>query len=488
MLKRKSISEVPKISAKIEILRSNDLYLEGHFGSVTCIAFCNTGPNFFTGSSDSTVRFWSILTRVQLYVFYGHKYQISSIAVTKSDSHIISCSESPEYTNDHTIRIWNITSKALESVLSGHSKRIISLCITENQNLIVSGSADTHIKLWSLPKPSLLYTFQGHTSKINAVASYKSFILSASDDCTVKLWNTASLSLEKTLSREREPVSCLVVSTNYAVWSVNLIAKVWDLQNSREIGVFQGHEYCITSLVATRNYIVSLSRESKAIIWDCSRLNTVKTHVFKSGCISIAASQDEGFIVTGYNYDADLMKICGFWDSDTALEFFAHIFEVTCMALSKDNAILVSGSRDCQVIVWDFLAKTGIVKLHGHSFTVSCVAISRDNRFVIAGSYDHTVRLWDLQTMQEAIVLAEHCAVVTCVEFTLCNSFAFSAARDHSLRISDLHKERKRVLLQKKSSNITSMILCRSGRYLICGDSEKSLMVFKVSLLKFGFV
>jgi len=63
-----------------------------------------------------------------------------------------------------------------------------------------------------------------------------------------------------------------------------------------------------------------------------------------------------------------------------------HQDEVTCVAVSmNDKAQVISGSRDCNLIVWD--ADTGgeVFTLSQHSAPVTGVAISADSLVAVSG-------------------------------------------------------------------------------------------------------
>ena len=64
---------------------------------------------------------------------------------------------------------------------------------------------------------------------------------------------------------------------------------------------------------------------------------------------------------------------------------------VTCIALSRNGNLVVSGSDDLLLQVWD--AKTGeqLMELQGHTSRINSVAFSFDGNQIVSGSDDQSV-------------------------------------------------------------------------------------------------
>ena len=75
-----------------------------------------------------------------------------------------------------------------------------------------------------------------------------------------------------------------------------------------------------------------------------------------------------------------------------------HSDTVKALALSPDNTLLVTGSRDQTAIVWDLATGQQLFTLRGHQDDVIDMAFGTDGDDVITAAEDGLVILWDLST------------------------------------------------------------------------------------------
>lgn len=62
-----------------------------------------------------------------------------------------------------------------------------------------------------------------------------------------------------------------------------------------------------------------------------------------------------------------------------------HTDHVTCVAANK--SLVVSGSRDANLIVWDILTGADLHTLTAHLGYVTCVQVSADGTLAVSGKY-----------------------------------------------------------------------------------------------------
>ena len=77
-----------------------------------------------------------------------------------------------------------------------------------------------------------------------------------------------------------------------------------------------------------------------------------------------------------------------------------HLDSVTCIAISPNGKILVTGSADLSIKLWNLQTGALIKTLYGHSDRVASVAISVDGSRLVSSSIDDEIILWNLQTAE----------------------------------------------------------------------------------------
>ncbi|XP_041104104.1 neurobeachin-like protein 2 isoform X1 [Polyodon spathula] len=154
-------------------------------------------------------------------------------------------------------------------------------------------------------------------------------------------------------------------------------------------------------------------------------ISNPKTQRFLLGPLSPGVELTSKILVV--SHDGKLLFSGGHWDNSlrvTALgkgkvvgQLSRHIDIVTCLALDLCGIYLISGSRDTTCMVWQVqqqggfscgLAPKPIQVLYGHNDEVTCVAISTELDMAVSGSKDgtlivHSVRRGQfLRTLQPA--------------------------------------------------------------------------------------
>jgi len=118
-----------------------------------------------------------------------------------------------------------------------------------------------------------------------------------------------------------------------------------------------------------------------------------------------------------------------------------HANWVTCIATSENPDMLLSGSRDKTIVIWNLTRNSeqgyGVPRreLTGHSHFVQDVVISSDGQFGLSGSWDGTLRLWDLNSGVTTRRFVGHTKDVLSVAFSADNRQIVSGSRDRTIKL-----------------------------------------------------
>ena len=111
--------------------------------------------------------------------------------------------------------------------------------------------------------------------------------------------------------------------------------------------------------------------------------------------------------------------------------FSGHTGDVNSVIFSLDGALLVSGSDDKTVKLWDIQTGGVIKTFHGNTDQVRSVSISLDCTMVASGSDDKTIHIWDILTGECHCIIRKHIRCVTSIGFSPINSqLLISASHD----------------------------------------------------------
>lgn len=87
------------------------------------------------------------------------------------------------------------------------------------------------------------------------------------------------------------------------------------------------------------------------------------------------------------------------------LKLYGHKLPITSIDISSDNSLLVSGSVDKDLRLWDLQFGHCIKTIFAHSEPLTCVKFIQDTHYVLTGSKDGHLKLWDGDSYQLIIDL-----------------------------------------------------------------------------------
>ena len=141
-----------------------------------------------------------------------------------------------------------------------------------------------------------------------------------------------------------------------------------------------------------------------------------------------------------------------------------------CLTFSLDGTLLISGSDDETVKIWDVQTGGVINTFHGHRNSVLSVSISIDSTMIASVSRDETIHLWNIQT-RECCQIIEQQAQVEHVIFSPTDPQYLMSLSDEKVWQWDINGHQIRPpygnSFVASSSDSTQPISCQGGAVVV---------------------
>lgn len=116
-------------------------------------------------------------------------------------------------------------------------------------------------------------------------------------------------------------------------------------------------------------------------------------------------------------------------------EFTEHKRSITTVCVSPNSKLLLSGSEDRTLKLWNLSTGELVQTFYGHTKAVTAAAFSISGKYILSGSGDETVRLWEVSSGRCLRSIAGHWAEVTSVCFAPNGLLIASASEDKTIKV-----------------------------------------------------
>lgn len=263
---------------------------------VTCLQFDT--DKILTGSDDTNINVYDTKSGALRSRLEGHEGGVW--ALQYEGNTLVSGS------TDRSVRVWDIEKGRCTQVFQGHTSTVRCLVILKptkigetldgkpitmpKEELIITGSRDSTLRVWKLPKPgdrSVIQTgssaandldnpyfvraLTGHHHSVRAIAAHGDTLVSGSYDCTVRVWKVSTGETVQRLQGHTQKVYSVVLdhARNRCIsGSMDNLVKVWSLETGQCIFTLEGHTSLVGLLDLSHARLVSAAADSTLRIWD----------------------------------------------------------------------------------------------------------------------------------------------------------------------------------------------------------------------------
>ncbi len=244
--------------------------------------------------------------------------------------------------------------------------KISSLSINPSGKWIAFGSKYLNqLFVWEWKSETYIYKQQGHMNDINVIAFSPEGgqLASGADDGRIKIFDVSSS-------------NCLITFVEHT-------AKVTGLQ------------YALNK----SNVLVSSSLDGTIRAYDLIKYKNFRIMTTPKQTQLICCSVDfSGEIVAAGSLDTYNIFVWSLKTGDLIDVLNGHTGPVSCLAFSHINDILVSGSWDNTVKMWELYTKKGISETYEHNSKITAVALSPNDKEVAVSTLNGELYTWDIET------------------------------------------------------------------------------------------
>ncbi|CAK9296973.1 unnamed protein product [Gordionus sp. m RMFG-2023] len=267
------------------------------------------------------------------------------------------------------------------------------------------------------------------------------------------------------------------------------IIRLWNTNQTERpyILSMEHHTDWINDIVLCCNgkNLISASNDTTVKVWNAQKgfcMSTLRTH--KDYVKALAYAKHKELVAsTGLDHTIFL------WDIHTLTALTATNNIVTtssleagrdsiyCLTMNESGTVLISGSTEKVLRVWDPRTCCKITKLRGHDDIIKTVVVNKDGTKCISGSSDGFIKLWCLGQQQCLQTFQVHTEGVWTLQTDENFTKVYSAGRDRNVFVTSLTgtEHNPSLWLCREEASILRLLLDPEERFLWISTTSSHL-------------
>lgn len=213
---------------------------------------------------------------------------------------------------------------------------------------------------------------------------------------------------------------------------------------------------------------------------------------------SIAIGPQGYIVITGS--DDKTIKLWNVKTGQLLHRFFGHTAEIYGIAISPDGKRIISGGDDRTILAWNLPKKTIADRFYSYSGSpyshrdgaIFSVAISPDSQIVVSASADQKIKLWNQRNGELLYRLHEHLDKVFCVTYSHAhniningknyaqNQIFASSSADGLIKIWRVGSGESLRTLRGHSGGVYSVAFAPDAKTIVSGSADTTIKLWNV--------
>ncbi|KAL7794228.1 hypothetical protein V8C37DRAFT_72631 [Trichoderma ceciliae] len=191
---------------------------------------------------------------------------------------------------------------------------------------------------------------------------------------------------------------------------------------------------------------------------------------------AVAFSHDSKLMVSG-SHDGDIKL----WDAVTGQcqrTIQGHGSKISSMVVSNDSKVIVSGFDDGFIKLWDSATGACQQSINGLNKYFNPVAISHDSKLLLSGSSDYMIKLWDSTTGQCLQAFQGHKSSIISVAFSHDSTLVIAGCYDGSIKLWNIVTGQFQQTLQGHGKCVNSVTFSHNSKLVVSGSDDKTAKIW----------
>ncbi|KAK2915927.1 hypothetical protein QQF64_024326 [Cirrhinus molitorella] len=484
-----------------------------HNVPVACMTFDSTSTLLATGGCDGTIKLWDVLKQYCTHNLKGAPGVVHLVEFHPDINRLQLFSSSV----DCGIHIWDLQTSKCICILESHYSAVTSLAFSPDGHTLISSGRDKICTVWDLKKNTVMRTVPvyeavegvvllpgtGDFSQMGVKGDGLYFVTAGSKG-VLRVWDSSSArcvftqTLPNALALQAEdgdldmrslmhllpmPKSDRLVTVT-AEHNI-LLYQMPELTVQQQFVGYNDDILDVKFLGKDDTHIVVATNSSQLKVFElatnsCQILyghtdTILSVDVLRKGSMFASCAKDKSLRLWKMDSESGHVRCVA--------QGFGHSNAIGSVACSRlKNTLLVSGSQDCTIKVWDLpelpdegcepLLMTARLTEKAHDKDVNCLSISPNDKLLASGSQDRTAKLWSLADMSLLGVFRGHSRGIWCVQFSPVDQVLATASADGSVKIWSIQDFSCLKTFEGHDASVLKVIFVSRGTQLVSSGSD----------------